>query len=65
MRVDTPELSSLLEVVSKDVEEHLRIGVGVDMSVGFSIEKDLELGGVDDVSVLIRCDECMMRADSQ
>lgn len=50
--MDVPELSSLLEIVGKDVEHELRVRVGVDMSVSLGVECLPESGGVDQVTVL-------------
>lgn len=46
------ELSSLLELRGKDIEEELRVGIGVDMPVGIMIKVIPELVGVDEISVL-------------
>jgi len=50
--MDIPELSSLLEVVGKDVEHELRVRVGVDMPVSLGVKCLPESGSVDQVSVL-------------
>ena len=50
--MDPPELSSLLQVVGKNVEHELRVGVGVDMPVGFGIKLLPKGRSVDEISVL-------------
>jgi hypothetical protein len=49
--VDT-DLASLLQVVGKDVEQQLRVRVGVDMAMGILIHERTELVSIDQVSVL-------------
>ncbi|KAI3488256.1 hypothetical protein L1887_47795 [Cichorium endivia] len=46
------ELARLLQVVGKDVEEHLRVRIGVDVTVGVGIEEATQLVGVDEVAVV-------------
>jgi hypothetical protein len=48
-----PELASLLKVVGKDVEEELRVRVGVDMPVSVRVEELAQSRGIDDVAVLL------------
>lgn len=49
--VDT-ELSGLLESGGEDVQENLRVGGGVDVTVGLVVKVATELVGVDQVTVL-------------
>lgn len=49
--VDTG-LASLVQVVGKDVEEQLRVGIGVDVTMGILVQELTEFFGVDQVSVL-------------
>lgn len=46
------DLARLLKVVGEDVEEQLRVRVGVDVSVGFGIKEGPQLLGVGKVTVL-------------
>lgn len=46
------DLARLLEVVGEDVEQELRVRVGVDVSVGVRVEEPTELFSVVEVSVL-------------
>jgi len=49
--VDTG-LASLVQVVGKDIEEQLRVGIGVDVTMGILVQELTEFFGVDQVSVL-------------
>lgn len=46
------DLASLLQVVSKDVEQQLRVRIGVDVAMGILIHESAELVSIDQVSVL-------------
>lgn len=46
------ELSSLLESACENVEEHLTVGVGVDVTMRLVVEVAAELMGIDEVSIL-------------
>lgn len=49
--VDT-RLASLVQVVGKDVEKQLRVGISVDVAMGILVQELTKLCGVDQVSVL-------------
>lgn len=49
-----PELARLLEIIRKDIEEELRIRVGVDMSVCVCVQELLELTGIGKVPIVAK-----------
>lgn len=49
------ELASLLQGVGEEVEEELRVGGGVDVTVSVVVEVVTEVLGVGEVSVLLLC----------
>ena len=54
-RVDTG-LSSLVELVGKDVQHELTVALGVDVAMGFLIQITPEFGCVDEVTVVSKAD---------
>lgn len=49
-----PEFSSLLQIVSQDVQEQLGIGIGVDVSVSNFVHEVSQLTSIGQVAVLTR-----------
>jgi hypothetical protein len=50
--IDT-EFTGLLKVVGKNIQEELRVRVGVDVSMSIGIKELSELRGVDEITVLV------------
>lgn len=49
--VDT-EFSRFLQIIGKNIEQKLRVAIGIDVSVGISVKESPQLNGVDQVSIL-------------
>lgn len=49
--VDT-EFSRFLQIIGKDIEQKLRVAVGIDVSVGIGVKESPQLNGVDQISIL-------------
>ena len=47
------ELARLLQIVGEDVEEELRVAVGVDVPVRVVVEVVAEMGRIDEVAILV------------
>ena len=54
-RVDTG-LSSLVELVGKDVQHELAVALGVDVAMGFLVQIAPKLGSVDEVTIVSKAD---------
>lgn len=52
LKLALPEFSSLLEIVSQDIEQKLRVGFSVDMTMSASVQIMTKLGSIDQVSIL-------------